>query len=82
MGFLITLLTLILIYYVLKILMRFLAPFLIKKAVNKMQKKAEAHFQQQEPTVKKGETIIDRKPKNVQQTNKNVGEYVDFEEVE
>lgn len=85
MGFLKTLLTLLLIYYILKILMRFFAPFLIKKVVDKMQKKAEEQFgsQQQEPVVKEGETVIDKKPiKPVKQSNKNVGEYVDFEEVE
>lgn len=84
MGFLKTLLILILIYYGLKILMRFLAPFLIKKVVDKMHKKAKEHFgnQQQKTTVQEGETVIDKKPKTTKQSNKDVGEYVDFEEVE
>lgn len=84
MGLLKIILTLLLIYYAFKLLMRLLAPFLMKKAVEKMQKKAEQQFgkQQQETTVKEGETVIDKKPSNTKQSNKDVGEYVDFEEIE
>lgn len=86
MGFLKTLLILILIYYVLKILMRFLTPFLIKKVVDKVQKKAEEQFgdRQQETDVQEGETVIDKAPKSssIEQSKKDVGEYIDFEEVE
>lgn len=83
MGFLRTILILILIYYVIKFLARLFAPYLMKKAVEKMQKKAEEQFgQQQESVVREGETVIDKKPSNKKPSNKNVGEYVDFEEVE
>lgn len=84
MGLLKIILTLLLIYYAFKLLMRLLAPFLMKKAVEKMQKKAEQQFgkQQQETTVKEGETVIDKKPSNTKQSNKDVGEYVDFEEID
>lgn len=84
MGLLKIILTLLLIYYAFQLLMRLLAPFLMKKAVEKMQKKAEQQFgkQQQETTVKEGETVIDKKPSNTKQSNKDVGEYVDFEEID
>lgn len=84
MTFLLTILTLILVYYILKVLARMFAPYLIKKIIDKMQKKAAQQFtdQEQEGAVKTGETVIDKKPQNTKITNKNVGEYVDFEEVE
>lgn len=84
MGFLTTLLILVLIYYVLKILARMFAPYLIKKAVNKMQQKAEEQFKNQnkDTGIKEGETVIDKRPTKPKQSNKDVGEYVDFEEVE
>ncbi len=83
MGLIETLVTIILVYYALKFLMKLLAPFLIKKAVDKMQQKAEQQYRNnQEPDVKEGEVVIDKKPTNIKESNKNVGEYVDFEEVE
>lgn len=82
-GFLRTLLILLLIYYGFKFFVRLFGPYLFKKAVDTMKKKTEEHFgQQQETTVKEGETIIDKKPKNNTSSNKDVGEYVDFEEIE
>lgn len=49
-----------------------------------MQQKAEERFgkHQKSPEVKEGETIIDKKPKQNQKTNENVGDYVDFEEID
>ena len=49
-----------------------------------MQQKAEQQFggKRSRPIVKEGETIIDKAPKNNQQSKNSVGEYVDFEEIE
>ena len=60
------------------------APFLMKKMAQKMQQKAEEQFgnHRKQPIVKEGETIIDKKPQQGQQKSKDVGEYVDFEEVD
>ena len=60
------------------------APILVKKVADKMKKKAEEQFGNQQPknVVKEGETIIDKAPSNNSQTKKSVGEYVDFEEIE
>lgn len=84
MGLLKTLFFILLFYYGFKFLARLFAPFLIKKAAETMQKKAEQQFGGQPPksTVKEGETIIDKTPKNNQQSKKSVGEYVDFEEID
>jgi len=83
MGLLRTILVILLIYYGFKFLARLFAPYLMKKMVNNMQQKAQnQHRNQQQPDVKVGETIIDKKPNTNNQSNNSVGEYVDYEEVE
>lgn len=84
MGLLKTIFILLLIYYGFKFLARLFAPYLMKKMAAKMQQRAEEQFggRRQEPKVKEGETVIDKKPQQNQQGNTNVGEYVDFEEVD
>ena len=80
-GLLKTLLIFVLVYTILKYLMRLFAPFIVKS----IAKKAEAHFRNQsapnQPTQKEGEISIDKMP-NSKSSNSNVGEYVDYEEVE
>ena len=78
-GFIRTILIIILIYYAFKLLARIFLPFLMRKMMQKagenLQKQAE-YFQQQQnqqPTPPKQEM-----PKS----KKQVGEYVDFEEVD
>ena len=72
------------IYYALKFFSRLFAPFLMKKVADKMQQKAEERFGgfEKKPEVKEGETIIDKKPQSSQRSNEDVGDYVDFEEIE
>jgi len=83
MGFFKTILILLFIYYAFKFFIRLFGPLLMKKAVDKMKKKAEEKFAgTQQPTVKEGETIIDKKPQNSKKTNDSVGDYVDFEEID
>jgi len=84
MGLIKTILIILFIYYAFKFLARLFAPFLMRKVANKMQQKAEERFgkHQKSPEVKEGETIIDKKPKQNQKTNENVGDYVDFEEID
>ena len=84
MGLLKTLFFILLFYYAFKFLARLLAPFLIKKAAETIQKKAEQQFGGQQPknAVKEGETIIDKAPRSNQQSKNSVGEYVDFEEID
>ena len=87
MGLLKTIFFIIFFVYAFKFLARLFAPFLIKKATETIKKKAEQQFRgqqgkQQASTVKKGETIIDKKPAGEQESKKSVGDYVDFEEID
>jgi hypothetical protein len=84
MGLLKFLFFALLFYYGFKFLAKLFAPFLIKKAAETFQKKAEQQFggQQTKNSVKEGETIIDKAPRNDAQGKNSVGEYVDFEEID
>jgi len=84
MGLLKILFYILLFYYAFKFLARLLAPFLLKKVADTVQKKAEQQYRGQQPTnnIKEGETIIDKTPKNNTQSKNSVGEYVDFEEID
>ncbi|WP_299665174.1 DUF4834 family protein [uncultured Polaribacter sp.] len=86
-GLFTTILYLLVFYYAFKFLAKLFAPFLMKKAAETIQKKAEQQFggqqrKQQAPSVKEGETIIDKKPGSQQESKNSVGEYVDFEEID
>ena len=80
-GLLKTLLIFVFVFTIFKYLMRLLAPFIVKS----IAKKAESHFRNQSapkpPTQKEGEISIDKMP-NSKSSNNNVGEYVDYEEIE
>ena len=84
MGFLRTILILILVYYVLKWLGRILFPVLFQKAVRNFENKMRQEQGQTQTSdkVKEGETVIDRTPGPQRETSKNVGEYVDYEEID
>jgi len=83
MGLLRTILIIALVYYGLKILSRIFAPMLFKYAAKKAEQRFGGAFnqQRQEPIQKEGEISIDKMPEN-KSSNKNVGEYVDYEEIE
>lgn len=71
------------VYYIIKIVTRLAFPHLIKRFMRKMENKIKQQqgFNNQYDDSKIGETMIDKKPKD-KTSNKNVGEYVDFEEVD
>ena len=83
MGLLRTILIILLIYYGIKILSGIFAPVLFKYAAKKAEERFGGAFNQQrkEPLRKEGEVTIDKMPEN-KSSNKNVGEYVDYEEIE
>jgi hypothetical protein len=87
MGLLRTILIILLVYYGIKVLSRIFAPFLMKYASKKMEKKFGEQFgnfqnnQKKEAPKKEGEIIIDKIPET-KSSNKDVGEYVDYEEIE
>ena len=64
--------------------MRLLAPFILTFFAKKMQDKFNDQFNQkyENTTKKEGEVTIEGKNKSSQSKDHNVGDYVDFEEVE
>ena len=84
MPLLTTILILLLIYYGFKILLKYFGPTLISYITKKAGENFQRRFEQQQNYRQKpvdGEVTIDKKYKK-SQTNPNVGEYVDFEEID
>ncbi|GAA0719845.1 hypothetical protein GCM10009430_19360 [Aquimarina litoralis] len=87
LGVLKVILILLLIYYGLKILTRLFGPLLLryvtKKAGERFQQQFQQQFQQYNQSQSSGDNdvTIDKKPKQ-KSTNKDVGEYIDFEEID
>jgi hypothetical protein len=73
-------LIILLIYYGVKILSRLFAPILLKFITKKAEQQFGG-FRNPPPPKNEGEITIDKMPNN-KSSNKNVGEYVDYEEVE
>lgn len=71
------------IYSSLKLLTRFFGPLLLKYITKKIHNQLGKHFRQfQEPiNEEKGETTVNQKFKR-KTSNKNVGEYIDYEEID
>lgn len=85
MGLLRTLLIIVIVYYAFRFLARLFAPVLVKRMASKMQERAQQQYNQQRQnstSAREGETVIDRRPRGQKQSNDDVGEYVDFEEID
>jgi hypothetical protein len=87
MAFLKTILIILLVYYLLKILVRLFAP----KLLNYAAKKTEAHFKQafegfdNQRTSKEekvGDVFVNKKTSKKKDDSEKVGEYIDFEELD
>ncbi|GAA4231872.1 hypothetical protein GCM10022291_05270 [Postechiella marina] len=81
-----TILIIALIYFGVKILARLFAPFLLKFVAKKAEQQFGGQFKQQQRQQKQsssreGEVTIDKMP-NIKTSNNNVGDYVDYEEIE
>jgi hypothetical protein len=57
---------------------------ILKYFLKKMGNKFKEQFSGQQPTPKKkkGEVVIEKKSGNSGKSNKNVGEYIDYEEID
>nr|WP_298998564.1 DUF4834 family protein [uncultured Allomuricauda sp.] len=81
-----TILLLILVYYAVKLLARWLAPKLFGYAMKKTQERFGGQFAQQDNqeanTSKEGETSVFTRPTRKSNPSKKVGEYIDFEEID
>jgi hypothetical protein len=73
----------IVIYYFFKWATRYIFPFFMKKYIQKVQKNFEEQAKKNQPKKKKDSVNIDFSPKDDQKQKKdNLGEYVDYEEME
>jgi len=68
---------LILIYFVFRFLSRLFIIYLIKKSSSRSKR-----YSHNEKTKKEGEVSIDKMPKNKKKSNNNLGDYVDYEELD
>lgn len=82
-GLIKMILIILLVYFGLKILSRLFAPFLVKYVAKKAEQKFGEAFQNQQHQTeqREGEITIDKVPKR-KETNKDVGDYVDYEEID
>jgi hypothetical protein len=73
-----------LVYYVLKFIGRYLFPVFFNKLMKNMEKKVREQQGYQEPdrNVNVGETTIEKAPRTNSKGNEDLGEYVDYEEVD
>ena len=70
-------------YLLLKYLGRILAPILLKRFASKMKDRFQGQFNQENsPVEEEGEVSIKTKPKKSATDKNDIGEYVDFEEVD
>ncbi|MFC6859661.1 DUF4834 family protein [Zunongwangia atlantica] len=91
-GVIKTILIVLLVYFGFKILLRYFGPMLLKYAMKKMGRKFEQQFNQQfnaaqqgaqnKNTTKEANVSINKKPRNRRKSNKEVGEYIDYEEID
>jgi hypothetical protein len=83
MGLLRTIAIIIIVYYVFKFISRYILPLFVKKMVENVQKKYTEQQQNkyEDANGKVGETVIAKKPNESKESNKDVGDYVDYEEV-
>lgn len=85
-GVIRTILILLLIYFGIKIVARLLSPFLFRYVSKKTGQRFEKQFGQykrpNETTNKEGDITVDKVPPKTKSTNKDVGEYVDYEEID
>ncbi|TBW29338.1 DUF4834 family protein [Gramella sp. KN1008] len=83
-----TVLIILLVYFGLKILFRYFGPMLLRYFMKRMGRKFEKQFNQQfggyqQPDGnRKDKVTIDKKPKSRRSSNKKVGEYIDYEEID
>lgn len=88
MGFLRTILIILLVYYLLKILAKWFGPKLFSYAARRTERHFQERFDQfqnQSTTVEDeeiGKVTVEKKTATQKRDSKEVGEYIDFEEIE
>tara|TARA_B100001142_G_scaffold194257_1_gene193201 strand:+ start:1012 stop:1260 length:249 start_codon:yes stop_codon:yes gene_type:complete len=82
MGLIIFLFWLMVFYYLSRFILRLFAPFMITYLTKKAKSKYTKSSRKPSFTKKPGEVSIDKMPKKNKPSNSNVGDYIDYEEVE
>ena len=86
MAFLRTILILLLLFFCMRILWRLSKPYIMryiaKKAGQKFEQMADRYSGRATPPKPDGSTTIINNTQKTQSTNKTVGEYVDYEEID
>lgn len=79
-----TILIILLIYFGFKVFIKWFGPVILRYFLKKIGSKFQQQFNQQSNTQsgKKGEVVIEKKPETRRKSNKNVGEYIDYEEID
>lgn len=83
MGLLRTIAIIVIIYYAFKFIGKYIMPILFKKVVENVEKKYKEQQQNQyrEEDGKVGDTVISKKPSGKSDASKDVGDYIDYEEI-
>jgi hypothetical protein len=82
-GFLRTILIIVIIYYAIRLFARYVLPLLVDKGIKNMQQKMQnQQFQNQRQSRPDGEVTIETKKTTRNQESQSDGDYVDFEEVD
>jgi len=82
-NFLRTVLIIVILYYGIRLITRYLFPFLLDKGVKNMQQKMQDQQRSnQKPRRPEGEVTIESNQQRNQKNSRDNGEYIDFEEVE
>ena len=75
-----------LIYFGIKLIIRWFGPILLRYILKRIGKKFGQNFSQFDPSQKQkapsGKVTIDKNPKNKSKSKKDVGEYIDYEEID
>ncbi|MDB4297179.1 DUF4834 family protein [Flavobacteriaceae bacterium] len=79
-NFVRTILIILTIYYLVKFFVKYVAPVLLVKYVQKKTAQQQGQQSYNDDVVKEGTTIIEKKPSE-KTSSSVVGEYVDFEEI-
>lgn len=82
-----TIVIIIVVWYALRIIFRYLGPYLMKKGVEKMQQKAEDQMRgqfghQQQYSQEEGKITVEKPRGSSGRSAADDGEYIEFEEVE
>lgn len=79
-----TILIILLIYFGFKIFIKWFGPIILRYFLKKIGNKFQQQFdpQAKTKTKKKGEVVIEKKPKSGRKPDKSVGEYIDYEEID